>query len=357
MSKLLLLAVVLSAFVSADAGAQHPGYCDCYGGWDPDLSPSYWYLLDFFGYPLEDGDWVYAAWTGPDGEVDAPDENGYPAGDDSLLLYQSMNYIEYGMFFVVVTTFPPGDGRRPMSGDLIYCRIFDGPEGAITLGNYYGDSQTYEVQWVYPPYGEEFLCFFPGDPGGGHTDTPVPEGEVPVGLMSFKALGRDGQVLLEWRTASEADNLGFHIERSADLTTFQRITGRIIAGAGDSETEKVYAYVDKGLTNRTTYYYNLITVGSDGTERQANEAPVSATPAAQVPTEFLLGQNYPNPFNPVTEITYTLPRDVYATLVEADQKAGFYTARWDAAGLSSGVYFCALTAGECNRTIKMVLMK
>jgi hypothetical protein len=373
MKRFLLLALIVSVFAASDAAAQ-PGFCDCYGGMDPDLSPSWWYLLDYFGYPLEDGDWVYGAWIGSDGEIDPPDENGYPTGDDTFLVH-NVDYIEYCSFFICVTTWwegaldSLGNQRRPMADDIIYCRIFDGPKGSIGPGNYYGDSQTYQVIYV-PGGGEEFFCAFPGDPGGGHTDTPVPGGEVAVELMSFQALGRDGQVLLEWRTASEVDNLGFHIERSTDAAVFQRITGRIIAGAGDSEMENTYTYVDKGLTNGTTYYYNLIAVDRDGTEGVASETPALVTPTARMPVEFSLDQNYPNPFNPVTEITYALPRDAHvtlrvynvqgaqvATLAEADQKVGFYTVRWDAEEQASGVYFCVLTAGEFSRTIKMVLMK
>jgi len=90
----------------------------------------------------------------------------------------------------------------------------------------------------------------------------------------------------------------------------------------------------------------------------------------QVPTSYDLAQNYPNPFNPSTIIRYQLPtagrvtlkvydmagREV-ATLVNGQQQAGSYEARFDAAGLSSGVYFYQLRSGEFTRTNKMVLVK
>jgi hypothetical protein len=365
MKKLILLAMVLSGFVAGNANAQPPGWCDVYGGWDPEVSPSWWYLLDYYGYVLENGDWVYVAWTGPDGEIDPPDESGNLTDDDSLCNYDSASGdIEYGMIFIVVTTYPPGGGR-PEAGDLIYCRMFDGPEGSIGPGNYYGDSQLYEVEYIAPPPGEEFLCMFPGDPGGGHTDTAMPSGEVAVELMSFEAIGRDGQVLLEWKTASERNNFGFHIERDGE-----RITKEIIPASGNSETENRYTCVDRNLTNGTTYYYNLIAVDMAGLEEVANESPVAATPSAHVPTDFALGQNYPNPFNPTTEITYAIPRDVHvilkvynilgaevATLVDGNQAANYYTMRWDAGELASGVYFCRLQAGAFSKTIKTMLLK
>jgi len=85
---------------------------------------------------------------------------------------------------------------------------------------------------------------------------------------------------------------------------------------------------------------------------------------------FELSQNYPNPFNAVTEIKYTLPKDCHvkfnihnilgqkvATLAQGHQKAGYKIAKWDAASLSSGIYFYRLQAGDFVQTRKMVLLK
>ena len=88
------------------------------------------------------------------------------------------------------------------------------------------------------------------------------------------------------------------------------------------------------------------------------------------PASYALFQNYPNPFNPSTEIAYDLPRasrvslivyDVLgkevAKLVDAVQPAGQQIAQWNASGLSSGVYFYRLQAGEFAAVKKLVLMK
>jgi hypothetical protein len=165
-STILLLLLMTTAVATAD-----PWPCDCAGGVEE--SGSYWSLLDFLGSPLENGDRVYTAWTGPDGEIDPPDKTGGVTGDDSLLTIGSM---EYGGFFFSVTTWSMMDDKHPRAGDLIYCRIFDGSQGEIGPSNYYADSQLHPVENTI---GETFFCLFPGDPGNGYTDTPVP-GSTPV---------------------------------------------------------------------------------------------------------------------------------------------------------------------------------
>jgi len=83
-----------------------------------------------------------------------------------------------------------------------------------------------------------------------------------------------------------------------------------------------------------------------------------------------LAQNYPNPFNPSTSISYALPRSsdvklsIYNmkgqfvhSLVNAQQPAGIYTVKWDAAGHASGMYLYRLQVGEKIINRKMLLMK
>ncbi len=168
MIKKIFLTAVFLPLLAAGAALAEPWPCDCAGGVDE--TGTYWFLLDFFGTPLPDGDWVYTAWTGPDGEIDPPDGFGMVTGDDSLLISGTM---EYSAFFLSVTTWSVTDGKHPMAGDLIYCRIFDGPPSEIGSSNYYADSQLYAV---VNDLGELFYCQFPGDPGNGHTATPVPGG-------------------------------------------------------------------------------------------------------------------------------------------------------------------------------------
>src|SRR5690606_24756708 len=89
------------------------------------------------------------------------------------------------------------------------------------------------------------------------------------------------------------------------------------------------------------------------------------------PSTFSLEQNFPNPFNPTTTIRYSIPNTSFVSLKVYDvlgkeiavlsdevKSAGVYEAEFDASsGLSSGIYFFTLDAGEFRSTRKMILLK
>jgi CSLREA domain-containing protein len=100
-----------------------------------------------------------------------------------------------------------------------------------------------------------------------------------VELMSFTATGGDAAVLLEWKTASELNNLGFLLYRSLSETgPWTRITPSLIAGLGSSPVGASYSWTDTGLTNGTRYFYRLEDI--DAASRSTFHGPVSAVPQA-----------------------------------------------------------------------------
>jgi hypothetical protein len=93
---------------------------------------------------------------------------------------------------------------------------------------------------------------------------------------------------------------------------------------------------------------------------------------------YVLGQNYPNPFNPATTISFGVPTQSFvslkvfdtlgkevSTLLSKQLSAGTYSRQWNTAGLSSGVYFYRLQAGDAStgsargfvETKKMIVLK
>jgi hypothetical protein len=90
----------------------------------------------------------------------------------------------------------------------------------------------------------------------------------------------------------------------------------------------------------------------------------------ELPSEFALSGNYPNPFNASTVISYELPGvthvklEVYnlrgqkvATLVHAQQEAGYKSVTWEDSEAASGVYFYKLTAGDFTEVKRMTLLR
>ena len=95
----------------------------------------------------------------------------------------------------------------------------------------------------------------------------------------------------------------------------------------------------------------------------------------EIPENFFLSQNYPNPFNPVTRIKFGIPPNsehrtsnieliIYdilgrqiAVLVDKKLDPGTYEIEWNAADLSSGIYFCRLSMSDYFISKKMILLK
>ncbi|HLG33070.1 MAG TPA: carboxypeptidase regulatory-like domain-containing protein [Ignavibacteriaceae bacterium] len=92
-------------------------------------------------------------------------------------------------------------------------------------------------------------------------------------------------------------------------------------------------------------------------------------------SDYSLSQNYPNPFNPATKIGFKVPYAEFVTLkvydvlgsevailVNEEIQAGDYEIEFNAAGLTSGIYFYKLTAGSPQgqafaETKKMILLR
>ncbi len=99
---------------------------------------------------------------------------------------------------------------------------------------------------------------------------------------------------------------------------------------------------------------------------------VSVKPDNQsaMPSNYSLEQNYPNPFNPTTTINFSIPSkgmvslkvynsigEIVTELVNEELVAGAYTYQFDAASLSSGIYFYSINTDNFSQTKKMLLLK
>ncbi len=119
-----------------------------------------------------------------------------------------------------------------------------------------------------------------------------------------------------------------------------------------------YTGADGGQPAGSLIWWNLSPLGVENSQDRV------------VPQNFSLEQNYPNPFNPSTHFSYNIAQTGFvtlkiydllgreiATLVNEVKQTGTYTAQWNAAGFSSGVYLYKLESGSFVSTKKMILMK
>lgn len=189
---------------------------------------------------------------------------------------------------------------------------------------------------------------------------------IPVELSSFTAQVISNKVILNWSTAAEVNNSGFEIYRSSNsqYAIWDKIG--FVNGFGSSTELKNYFFEDKNL-QPGIYYYRLKQIDFDGSFKIYN---YNGEVSISKPEAFVLNQNFPNPFNPSTTISWQTPISGHQTLKIYDalgnelftlldewKDAGFHTIKFDAAELSSGVYYYQIKSGDFTKTNKMILAK
>jgi len=240
-------------------------------------------------------------------------------------------------------------------------------------------------------YGGAIAAFEPIDM---NIDSVFATGNQASGNGGFIELCCGASVLITNSTIynNETNNNDLSVDGESNLSIKNSIIWQdIIGGNANGTIEVTYSDVEGGFTgigninsnplfcNPDSSDFNLaenspcIGTGENGANMGAFGIGCSAILAVEeefIPTEFALHQNYPNPFNPVTTIQYDIPEagemrlDVYnilgervATLAQGNHHVGRYTIRWDAAGMSSGMYFYRISSAKFTATKKLVLMK
>ncbi len=165
-----------------------------------------------------------------------------------------------------------------------------------------------------------------------------------------------------------------------------RSRAQIQATMKDTLGPEYYASADSGLVLYLRFE-QLENLGIGGEGRDVRDLSVAGNHAAMKgdarvvshiqesaivnrENSYRVLQNYPNPFNPSTTIKFELPKSsevrlsVYdmlgrevTVLVNERRDAGVHEVKFDASGLSSGVYFYRLQAREFVSTKRMVVLK
>jgi len=198
--------------------------------------------------------------------------------------------------------------------------IYPGDGGAFTGPIYYTD--------IYYAMSEDF--------GETWSAPAILKGDADV-MEQYPYLAR--------RIAFQGDQATVHYMYMEDAVPGAGIFGTQVAG-------------QNSLSDDTRWLYDSMTF------------TVSSNDDEIIVNNFTLEQNYPNPFNPSTTINYSLGErsnvslkiyDVLgnevASLVNTTQEAGKYDIKFDASGLSSGLYIYKLNAGNFTSSRKMMLLK
>ncbi|GAB6283000.1 MAG: hypothetical protein STSR0008_17540 [Ignavibacterium sp.] len=205
-----------------------------------------------------------------------------------------------------------------------------------------------------------------------------PDDPLPVELTTFLANVLTNGVELKWQTATEVNNYGFEVLRSAQNDENWVSLG-FVNGNGNSNSPKDYSFVDEDIKNQVNgkYYYRLKQIDTDGSYEYSETIEINwtngitdVTDENNLPKEYSLSQNYPNPFNPTTTLSFAISQQSFvslkvydvlgkevATLVNEEKPAGTYKVTFDAGKLSSGVYFYKLQTGNFVETKKMILLR
>ncbi|MCI0450558.1 MAG: T9SS type A sorting domain-containing protein [Chlorobi bacterium] len=140
---------------------------------------------------------------------------------------------------------------------------------------------------------------------------------------------------------------------------------------------QIYIYYAKlpGRTGSATSTWKVERVSNPSQQSSpvtfgVTTAPIGIKQISSIVKEFNLSQNYPNPFNPATKINFSIPNSEHVSLrvydilgrevkvlVNENLPVGEYEVDFDAKGLSSGMYYYSIRAGEYVSVKKMVLVK
>jgi hypothetical protein len=203
---------------------------------------------------------------------------------------------------------------------------------------------------------------------GGFSDFAIgiPSNNIalPVKLLYLTAKVIDNNYIrLNWATASETDNSGFDIERSANGIEFEKIG--FITGHGSTSDQNEYKLEDKQVTSNTIYYYRLKQIDIDSKFEYSNIVSASLTDRDGIVIEALR----PNPASSHVSIdiiandqqsvsvsvTDMLGREVLSQTLSLN--SGFNSTQLDLRQVSVGSYIVSIRSEIGSFTSKLTITR
>ncbi|MEW6653442.1 MAG: endonuclease, partial [Bacteroidota bacterium] len=201
-----------------------------------------------------------------------------------------------------------------------------------------------------------------GVSGQTNSDSVYTAMKTPTNLKAVQSVNQN-KINLSWVDNSASES-GYIIERKeSGQSNFSEIAAVI---------SNTVVYADASVTNKKNYLYRIKGYNEDGHSAYSAESSILVGVENEIdrPDVFALQQNYPNPFNPSTTITYSLPERAFVklrvfdllgkevkVLINQVQETGYYKFLFNAASLSSGVFFYFIYAGSYREVKKLILVK
>jgi len=285
------------------------------------------------------------------------------------------------------------DGGYIISGESNYQYGGFMPNVYLVKTNSDGDT-IWTKQFEYPS-GAIGLCVCQTTDGGyivtGHTYTFASDRPPEILLIKTDA---NGDTLWTRLYGEEYDLIGYDVEETFDggfiiggdicpswhnpMDIFilkvnsngDSLWGKILGGDGGDWTRCIRQTQDGGfIISGATESFGPMNLNVWLIRLSAEGAYINE-PYLNSPTEFVLFPPFPNPFNQRVSISYKLQAASYmelkvyditgrevAKLVDGYESAGNHEMTFDAEGLTSGVYFVRLEAGDFIHTQKLLLVK
>lgn len=194
---------------------------------------------------------------------------------------------------------------------------------------------------------------------------------LPSGNYKLRVFAIERKIVYASPPGSNGETVFEHVFRKA----YPNTTGSDITTSTGTQNFSFTYYINSEW--KDTSVYTVAFVQNDNNREVMNSGKGNTTSftgviqnGSGIPDQYNLSQNYPNPFNPVTNIKFSLPKSSFislkvfdlagrevAVLANGELNAGNYSADWNAADVSSGIYFYTLKAGDFSETKKMMLVK
>jgi Secretion system C-terminal sorting domain/Bacterial Ig-like domain (group 2) len=182
---------------------------------------------------------------------------------------------------------------------------------------------------------------------------------LPIVLTNFDAIKKANTAQLDWNTSSELNNKGFHVQRSKNATNWEVLD--FVSGAGYSNQDKAYSYIDNKPTIGANYY-RLMQEDFDGRKSYSDIKAVRFTEKDNVNIAI-----FPNPVSDVLYVDMSNLENGNAVinLINGDGKVvlskniivvnGYYNASLKVNTLASGNYVLQVKQAKNNISKKLVI--